>query len=114
MVKKELKFQKREEKVLENMTWMYDCDYEKLNSPLVKHIIIPGNRAKDQKLRLMMAGVPEEKIIIDMADEEALDYLEFEGTDKIFILHQVYNAVLSQKLVGMIVKLVEKREEQKG
>lgn len=111
---KEILFLLDDEKVLENMTWMYDCDYEKLNSPLVKHIIIPGNRAKDQKLRLIMAGVPEEKIIIGMSDEEAPNYLDFEGTDKVFVLHQCYKPMLSKKLDGMIVELIRKREAQKG
>lgn len=111
---KEILFLLDDEKVFENMTWMYDCDYEKLNSPLVKHIVIPGNRAKDQKLRLMMAGVPEEKIIIGMTDGEAPGYLDFEGTDKVFVLHQCYKPMLSKKLDGMIVELIKKREEQKG
>lgn len=110
---KEILFLLDDEKVLENMTWMYDCDYEKLNSPLVKHIIIPGNRAKDQKLRLIMAGIPEEKIIIGMSDEEAPNYLDFEGTDKVFVLHQCYKPMLSKKLDGMIVELIKKREAQK-
>ncbi len=108
---KEILFLLDDEKLLENMTWMYDCDYEKLNSPLVRHIVIPGNRAKDQKLRLMMAGIPEEKIRIGMTDEEAPNYLEFDGTDKIFVLHQCYKPALSKKLDRMIVELIRKREE---
>ena len=109
---KEILFLLDDEKVQENMCWMYDCDYEKLNSPLVKHIVIPGNRAKDQKLRLMMAGIPEEKIIIGMTDEEAPGYLDFEGTDKVFVLHQCYKPMLSKKLDGMIVELIQKRGAQ--
>lgn len=111
---KELLFLLDDEKVLENMTWMYDCDYEKLASPLIKHIVIPGNRAKDQKLRLIMAGIPAEKIIIGMTDEEAPNYLDFEGTDKVFVLHQCYKPALSKKLDGMIVELIKKREAEKG
>lgn len=106
---KELLFLLDDEKLLENMTWMYDCDYEKLNSPLVKRIVIPGNRAKDQKLRLMMAGIPEEKIVIGMTDEEAPEHLSLDGTDQVFVLHQCYKPVISHKLHQKIEKLIRER-----
>lgn len=106
---KEILFLLDEEELFENMTWMYDCDYEKLNSPLIKRIVIPGNRSRDQKLRLMMAGIPEEKIFVGMTDEEAPGYLELEGTDKIFVLHQCYNPTVSKKLDQKIAELIRKR-----
>lgn len=109
---KEIIFLLDDEKVQESMCWMYDTDYEKLNSPLVKHIIIPGIRAKDQKLRLIMAGVDPSKIIIGMTDEEAPSYIDFEGTEKVFVLHQCYKPVLSKKLDQMIIDRIKEREGQ--
>lgn len=109
---KELLFLLDDEKVLENMTWMYDCDYEKLNSPLIRRIVIPGNRAKDQKLRLIMAGIPAEKIVIGMTDEEAPEYLKFDGVNKIFVLHQCYKPELSKKLDDKIVRLIQERKAE--
>lgn len=106
---KELLFLLDDEKLLENMTWMYDCDYEKLNSPLIKRIVIPGNRAKDQKLRLMMAGIPEEKIVIGMTDEEAPEHLSLDGTEQVFVLHQCYKPDLSHKLHQRIEELIRER-----
>lgn len=109
---KEILFLLDEELLFENMTWMYDCDYEKLNSPLIKRIVIPGKRAKDQKLRLLMAGIPEEKIFIGMSDEEAPNYLEIDGTDKVFVLHQCYNPALSRKLELRIAELIRGGKER--
>ncbi len=46
----------------ENTCWMYDCDFEFLNDENIENIIICGPRVKDYRLRLLLAGVPEEKI----------------------------------------------------
>ena len=46
----------------ENMAWIYDCDFEFLNDESIKKIIVPGERAKDIKLRLLIAGVKEDRI----------------------------------------------------
>ena len=106
--RKEVLFLLDDETPKESMCWIYDCDYEKLNSDLIKHIIIPGSRSLDQKLRLLMAGVPEEKIIIDMQDMEAPDYLEFENTDTIFVLHQHWKPEVDKKVVAKIKDLLNK------
>ncbi|MBQ0042556.1 MAG: DUF1727 domain-containing protein [Lachnospiraceae bacterium] len=111
---KEVLFLLDDETPKESMCWIYDCDYERLNSPLIKHIIIPGSRALDQKLRLLMAGVPEEKIIIGMEDLEAPSYLEFDGTDTVFVLHQHWKPEMDKKVVARIRELLSERGEDIG
>ena len=109
---KEILFLLDDETPKESMCWIYDCDYEKLNSPLIKHIIIPGSRSLDQKLRLLMAGVPEEKIVNDMQDMEAPDYIELDGTDKIFVLHQHWKPETDKKVVARLKEILSKRETE--
>ena len=46
----------------ENPSWMYDTDFEFLNSDDVTCLVCAGPRAYDYKLRLLLAGIPEEKI----------------------------------------------------
>ena len=76
----------------EIMTWIYDTDFEFLNDSSIHRIIISGVRCEDYKLRLLMAGVPEEKLTCVPAEIDAPDYLSLAGTDKIFILHELYAA----------------------
>lgn len=47
----------------ENPTWIYESDYEFLNSDDITCIVITGPYCSDYELRLMLAGVPEEKLI---------------------------------------------------
>lgn len=76
----------------EIMTWIYDTDFEFLNSDSIKRIIISGVRSIDYKFRLLMAGVAPDKLICTDKEIDAPDKLLLNGTDKVFILHELYAA----------------------
>ncbi|MBO5279468.1 MAG: DUF1727 domain-containing protein [Lachnospiraceae bacterium] len=82
----------------EIMTWIYDADFEFLNDDSISRIIISGVRCEDYKLRLLLAGVPEDKLICVSKEIDAPDYLRFDGTDKVFILHELYAADEAMKV----------------
>ena len=46
----------------ETLTWLYETDYEFLNSPNIKKIIVGGHMYLNHKLRMLLAGIPQEKI----------------------------------------------------
>ena len=66
-----------------NICWYYDADFEFLNDPSIKRIVIGGVRALDLKLRLLIGGVPEEKIVCAMSETETPALLKLDA-DKIF------------------------------
>lgn len=63
------------------MTWLYDNDFELLNDSSVKKIIITGVNTLDYKLRLLLAGISEDKIIISEDYKEAHKYLSLDKSD---------------------------------
>lgn len=71
----------------ENTCWIYDCDFEFLNDPLVTHIVAAGPRCLDYKLRLLMAGVPEEKISCERDEEKATHLLRFSPGSDVYMLY---------------------------
>lgn len=73
----------------EYMCWVYDVDFEFLNDPQIKRIIVGGVRCLDYKVRMLLAGIPEEKIICVDKETDTPDYLGWD-TDKIYILHELY------------------------
>lgn len=76
----------------ENMSWIYDCDYEFLNHKSITHIVIGGARSKDDYLRLLLAGVNKKKIKYTNDPYDTPNLITTTGIDKIFILHDVYSA----------------------
>ena len=45
----------------ENVSWIYDTDFETLNVDSVKKIVVFGDRGLDYQLRMLFAGIPQEK-----------------------------------------------------
>ena len=82
----------------ENVSWLYDCDFEFLNKDNITRIVATGPRARDYYLRLLMAGVPEGKLrctLHEMDAPELLDYKKgssvclFYGTDAMNLVYKV-------------------------
>lgn len=91
----------------EILSWMYDCDFEFLNDDLIERIIIGGKRCRDVKFRLLLAGVPEEKLFICDKEEDVYKYLTYEEGKDIYLLHDMY--FVSQDQAAGIVKNIEAR-----
>lgn len=75
---------------VEPTSYLYDSDYELLHHPSIRRIVLVGERSLDQKLRLLLAGVPEERIVCRFALEGAENDLLLDREESIYILHDVY------------------------
>lgn len=73
----------------ETVAWIYDSDYEFLNGESVRKIIVGGERYLDHRVRLLMAGVPAEKIVCVRDPFETPEYVDTEGMEHIYVLHDV-------------------------
>ena len=56
--------------------WYYQADFEYLNSPEVKQVILEGEQNEDLLLRLLLAGIPREKIVVVETPEEAANKVD--------------------------------------
>lgn len=76
----------------EVITWLYDTDYEFLNGDNVEQIIVSGRRAKDTVVRLLMAGVPKEKIFAEKNEVESVrKHFKPENIESVYILYDLYS-----------------------
>lgn len=95
----------------ENICWLYDADFEFLNKDEIKNIIVTGPRAKDYYLRLMLAGVPGERVTFVEKELEAPKALKlFEG-ESIYLFYGTDSIVLANNVVKNIEKVIEERGE---
>lgn len=97
-------------KTSENITWAYDADFEKLNRPEIVNIVVGGRRSEDYRLRLLLAGVPKDRIQTTDDEQNAYKHLKLEGEEKVFILHQVYKIKMAMDAKEKILKEVSDRE----
>ena len=87
----------------ENIAWIYQADYEFLNRDDVKAVCSAGPRYLDYKVRMLLAGIDEEKIHVQKDWINAADLITDEfipETDKIFVLYDVATMHLVKKIRG--------------
>jgi UDP-N-acetylmuramyl tripeptide synthase len=90
------------------LAFTYASDFEFLNQEDVTQIIIGGSRCYDYKLRLLIAGVPEDKIYTCEREQVVGDSLTVKGNDIIFIVHDIITHDANVKI------LVNKIKEKMG
>ena len=83
---------------VENTCWFYDCDYELFNDPSIPRLIIAGKRCMDQKLRLLTAGIPEEKLTVLEDIPSVLDTEELYRAKNIYFLYDIFTDGEAEKL----------------
>lgn len=98
----------------ENTCWIYDADFEFLSHESIAQIVCTGARAEDYKLRLLMAGVPEEKIVVERDEFRAAGALHFTPGDDIYQLYGTDSMALSYKVYDHLKKLALERSEKEA
>ncbi len=76
-------------KKTETVAWIYDTDYEFLNDPHIRKIVVGGERYLDHRLRLLLAGVPEERIVCVRDPYDTVAHIDPKGLACIYVLHDV-------------------------
>lgn len=74
----------------ENIAWLYDADFEFLSGDDVVQVLAVGARCLDTRLRLLIAGVPEERITVVPQAKDAAAGVGLDDCDKVFVLYEVY------------------------
>ena len=90
----------------ENTAWYYDVDFEFLVNDNIKQIIVAGKRAGDLVLRLLVAGIPEEKISTTEHEVDADRLLDLKISKNIYIFFDMYvdqyKEILKEKIKEMM------------
>lgn len=94
----------------EAIAWIYDSDFELLNKDNIKRIIVGGVRSRDYKLRLLLAGIPEEKIFICDKELDTPKYITTNDIEKIIILHDVYFITGANEISDKVCNIIKGEE----
>ncbi len=94
----------------ENISWIYDADFEFLSDPSVSQIAVAGIRHLDYALRLRIAGVDEDKIKTTADSKCLADLLDVQRCDSIVLLFELYRYDEAQRVRGELIKRLEATE----
>lgn len=98
----------------ENTAWLYDADFEFLAGSGVRQVVISGVRALDIKVRLLLAGVPEETVTLTESETAAADSVDLSAVDTIFVLYHAYTLKLADTVRDRLLARLggEKRDAE--
>lgn len=91
----------------ETIAWIHDVDFEWLRDSSVQRIVLGGARYLDHRVRLRMAGIPEEKLVCLEKEEDVVEYVPTRGVEKIYILHDVNCISRSRRILEAIGRRIE-------
>ncbi len=94
-------------KSVEYMGWIWDVEYEQLARDNIKQVLATGPRCYDQKARLLLAGVPEERITCVVDELEAMDHVRTEGVEKVYLIFGFNNVDFSLQMKQRLIARVE-------
>ncbi len=83
---------------VENISWIYDADFEYLNNDEVNQIIIEGERADDIYIRLLLAGCSKDKIKQCKGYEKISEVIDYNKSDAFIICFNHYLVNESKEL----------------
>lgn len=87
--------------------WIYQADYEYLVDPQVKQVIVVGDTATDQVLRMCLAGV--DPSLVTQADgiAEAMAAVRYDDVDTTFIAFCVSNVDVARGAADLLATRIE-------
>ena len=94
----------------ENTCWHFDCDFELLSDDRVKRVVVFGDRAWDLRFRMMLAGVPEERIVCVNDYKDAPAALQYFENDNIFILYGTDPMKVGSEATEIAVELAQEKQ----
>lgn len=59
--------------VANDMSWLWDIDFDRFSDPKIRKVILSGGFAHDAAMRMLAGGVPEEKLIIEPDLDRMMD-----------------------------------------
>ncbi len=87
----------------EDISWLYDTDFEFLKKRNIKQIIACGNRAFDLNIRLQIAGIKNDLIFLNNNYQNIYELINFKKINKIIIAYEANSYQHAHNLKTKIV-----------
>ena len=88
----------------ENPTWIYESDYEFLNREDISCIVVTGPYASDYELRLLLAGVAQDKIICEYDEYSSAEVVPLDPGENVYIISGMDHFPIAEKARDRILQ----------
>lgn len=95
----------------ENPCWFYDTDFEYLADESIERVVCTGLRCEDYKLRCLMAGVPEEKLVCAKDERDAAAMMAYVPGDELYVLYGTDTLQLAYEVYEQMKDIARQRAQ---
>ncbi len=67
-------------------SWLWDIDFDLLDAPHIKKVVLCGKYANDLALRFQYTALPQERVLVCGAIKEAADLLAGDGEEDLYVV----------------------------
>ena len=85
-----------------------------MTSDSITQIIVGGKRRYDQYLRLLMAGVPADRIYLTEHETDTYQLVDFTRCDTVYILHDIFILDVAQKIKASLKERLDREISESG
>ena len=86
-------------------SYIYDTDFEKLNKKNIKKNILGGINSYDYKVRLLLSGIEDDKIIIEENEIDTYKHLDYKYKN-VIIIHDIYQNKNADTIISKIKEVL--------
>lgn len=86
----------------EPFMYIYDTDFEFLNDPSIVNIVAVGVRSQDLVVRMLLAGIPSERLQHIRTIEEVPDHVRLKPGSAVYILYDNYEVEKNERIRAML------------
>lgn len=86
----------------DNTAWLYDAELTLFDRPDVTRVILGGKRSEDMHAALLLAGVPESKLIVCRNEHDTARHIRTDdGPTTIAVLYELYSYAAAQSVADV-------------
>ena len=102
--------QKEQVKASENMSWIYDVNYNLLNTDTVGQVVTVGKRCFDYRVRCLLAGIAEEKIAVAPIAEQVKELVALEAIDTLYFVAAPSTYIVVESIKEDVMAAMKEKE----
>lgn len=102
--------QKEQVRASENTAWLYEVDYTPLKRTGVRQVLTAGNRCYDYWLRLLLAGIHEERVTCALWPEDVVKLADIDEVENIYMIFTRETRAKAEEIKEHLLQRIKKEE----
>ena len=102
--------QQEQVRASENTAWLYEVDYTPLKRTGIRQVLTAGNRCYDYWVRLLLAGIHEERVTCALRPEDVVKLVDIDEVENIYMIFTQGTRAKAEEIKEHLLQRIKKEE----